>query len=131
MKPTKNIKLYDFLIMSKCDYDTFDTEYDGIITCVCIEDEPEDYYEKFYHEMCKKVEIVRVINKCLVVNWSNLIERNLEKFKEFTNEYWKYKYEDDNEEFIYQWINEIQAYFAGYVGEDFYETLYKFAETLN
>lgn len=125
-----NVNLYNFLTISNCDYDTFDTEYDGIITCVGIDDEPTDNYEKFYHEMCKKVEVVHVYNHGLVVNWSNFIERNLEKFKEFTNKHWKYNYEDDEEELIYQWINEIQAYFAGYVSEDFYKTLCEFVDTL-
>ena len=130
MKPTKKINLYDFLILSKCDYDTYDTEYDGVITCTCIEEEPEDNYEKFYHEMCKKVEIEEVSDNGLIVNWSNLIERNLEKFKEFSNKHWKYNYEDDEEEFIYQWINEIHAYFAGYVSENFYKTLCELIKTI-
>ena len=130
MKPYNNINLYDFLAVSNCDYDTYDTEYEGIITCACIDEEPEDYYTKFYYEMCKKVEIIQASNYGLVVNWSTLIEGNLEKFREFTNKHWKYKYEDDDDEFIYQWISEIHAYFAGYVSESFYEKLYEFSKTL-
>lgn len=130
MKPTNSINLYDFLSASECDYDTYDTEYDGIITCTWIFGEPKDNYTKFYYEMCKKVEIVHIGNNGLVVNWSNFIERNLEKFKEFTNKHWIYTYEEDEEELIYQWINELHAYFAGYVSESFYKTLCEFAETL-
>lgn len=130
MKPTNNINLYDFLVVSNCDYDTYDTEYDGIITCTGIDNEPEDKYEEFYHKMCKKVEIVNVGKYGLTVNWSCLIERNLEKFKEFTNKHWNYTYEDDDTELIYQWVNELHLYFAGYVSEKFYETLCEFADTL-
>ena len=130
MKPTNSINLYDFLTISNCDYDTYDTEYDGIITCTGIDSEPEDNYTKFYYEMCKKVEVVHSVDNGLVVNWSNLIERNLEKFREFTNKHWKYKYKDDDDELIYQWINEIHAYFAGYVSESFYKTLCEFVEIL-
>ena len=40
------------------------------------------------------------------------------------------KYKNDEDEFIYQWINEIHLYMAGYVSEDFYETLVKFVDSL-
>lgn len=131
MKPLNKTILYDFLIMSQCDYDTYDKDYDGVITCVCIDDEPTDFYDKFYHEMCKKVEIVEVTNGSnLICNWSELIERNLDKFKAFAKENWKYAYEDDDDELIYQWIKEIHMYFAGYVSDNFYEKLCEFADTL-
>lgn len=130
MKPTRNINLYDFLVVSNCDYDTYDTDYEGIVTCVGIDKEPTDKYEEFYQKMCKKVEVIHSSNNGLIVNWSNLIERNLDKFKEFTNKHWKYKYEDDDTELVYQWINEIHLYFAGYVGDNFYAILCEFADTL-
>ena len=130
MKPSNNVNLYDFLVTSECDYDTFDTEYDGIITCICIDSEPKDDYEKFCHEICKKVQIVRSGQYGLVVNWSEMIERNLEKFKTFTKKHWTYTYEDDDDELVYQWINEIQAYFAGFVSERFYKTLREFVDTI-
>jgi hypothetical protein len=131
MKLRNNINLYDFLVLTDCDYDTYDTEYDNIITCVSIDGKPEDDYEKFYQEMCKKVEVYHVGEYELTVNWSDLIQRNLDKFKAFAKEHWRYAYEDDDDELIYQWIKEIHLYFAGYVSEDFYEVLCEFVETLN
>lgn len=130
MKPSNNVTLYDFLVLTSCDYDTEDTEYDAIVTCTCIDSFPENEYEEFYHKMCKKVNVVKSRNNYLTVNWSEMIERNLEKFKTFAKKHWTYTYEDDEDELIYQWINEINAYFAGYVSESFYKTLCEFVDTL-
>lgn len=129
-KMVGKINLYDLLVISDSDYDTYDTDYDACITCCSIDDDPDDFYDKFYHEMCKKVDVVEANGCDLTVNWCDVIENNLDKFKAFTNEHWKYTYEDDDDEFVYQWIREINYYFAGYVSEDFYETLYNFALTL-
>jgi hypothetical protein len=56
----------------------------------------------------------------------------MEKFRKFTAENWyeNCQYENDNDEFIYQWINEIHQYMAGNVSEDFYDELVKFVKTL-
>ena len=54
----------------------------------------------------------------------------MDKFKAFTKEYWNNQYEDDEDEFIYQWISEIHLYIAGYVGEKMYGKLNSFIETL-
>ena len=124
--------LHEFIRLQENDFDTYDTEYDACVT-VCYSDVEEhemDDYEWFCNEIVKKVNVVKVNNLSLSVNWSELIQRNMEKFKEFTNKYWKYTYEDDIDEFIYQWINEINLYLAGYVSESFYKTLNKFVETL-
>lgn len=124
------INLFDLLVLSDNDYDTYDAEYDECITCVCIDDDPDDDYDRFYHEMCKKVDVIEANGCTLTVNWCDLIRRNWDKFKGFTLVHWSYPFEDDDDEFICQWIKEINLYFAGYVSEDFYETLYAFALTL-
>ena len=124
--------LYEFIKLQENDYDTYDTEYDACVT-VCysdIEDNEADNYEWFCNNIIKKVNVVRVNNYSLSVNWSELIQRNMDKFKEFTSKYWKYTYEDDIDEFICQWINEIHLYMAGYVDEDFYKILNEFLESL-
>ena len=131
-KLENKIRLYDFLVLSNSTYDTCDIEYDGIITCDGIEDEPQDNYEKFYQEMCKKVEILNNDGCHLLINWIDLIKRNIDKFKQFSKENWKYDYEEDgDDELIYQWINEIHLYFAGYVGDDTYKKLISFVESLD
>lgn len=124
--------LYEFMKMSECDYDTYDVDFDAIVT-VCLPDEDDnlDAYGKFCFEVIKKVDVVKVTDTGLVVDWSGFIKRNIEQLREFTDEYWYNNYADDEDEFIYQWINEIHAYLAGYVSEDIYEKLVELVETLD
>lgn len=124
--------LYEFMKMSECDYDTYDVDFDAIVT-VCLPDEDDnlDVYGKFCFEIIKKVNVVKVTDTGLIVDWSGFIKRNIEQLREFTDEYWYNNYDDDDDEFIYQWINEIHAYLAGCVSEDFYEKLVELVETLD
>ena len=126
------MKLYDVMKKSEEDYDTYDTEYDACVTVCYIDDEDEtDNYDKFCNEIIKKVEVTRIIpDSHLVCDWTKLIRDNMEKFRSFTKEHWKFQYENNEDEFIYQWINEIHLYMAGYVSEDFYGVLIDFVETL-
>ncbi len=125
--------LYEYLEKKKNDYDTYDTVYNAEVT-VCYSDEEEDDYDKFCNGIIKKVNVVDVDNdNCLVVNWNNLIRRNMKKFREFSAEYWREdcQYKDDDVEFIYQWINEIHYYMAGCVDEDFYSKLNSLLDSLD
>ena len=127
------ITLYDYLKANENDFDTYDTKYDAVVTVCYIDEEYEeefDEYDKFCNNIIKKVHVVKIYGENLTVNWSELIERNIIKFKAFTSKYWKYKYEDDYDEFIYQWINEINLYMAGYVSEDIYAILNDFVDAL-
>ena len=127
------MKLYDFLKISQNDFDTCDTVYDtGITVCYIDEEDAEDSYDKFCIELMKKVEVEELNHDILIVKWTELIQNNMEKFKEFTAENWyeSCQYEDDEDEFIYQWINEIDQYMAGNVSEKFYDKLVKLVETL-
>ena len=121
--------LYEILKLTECDYDTYDTEYDAVVT-VCWIDEETDNYDKFCMGIIKKVEVVKKVGDGLLVNWSDLIKRNMEKFRQFTKDNWNFQYEDDDDEFIYQWINEIHLYMAGYVNEKTYEKLIALVEDL-
>lgn len=121
--------LYEYMRMTECDYDTYDTKYDADVT-VCHIYEEDDDYDKFCNGIIKKVDIVNIHGDALTVNWSELIERNMDKFIWFAREYWAYDYEDDIDEFVYQWINEIHLYMSGYVSEDFYSVLNKFVDSL-
>ena len=121
--------LYEYLKMTECDYDTCDTKYDACVTVCCI-DEENDAYDQFCNNIIKKVDVVKVNSDILIVNWSELIERNMDLFKCFTEEHWYHHYEDDIDEFVYQWINEIHMYIAGYVSEDFYSVLNEFVDGL-
>lgn len=127
------MKLYDFLKISQNDFDTCDTVYDtGITVCYIDEEDADDNYDKFCIELMKKVEVDKQNDDILIVKWTELIENNMEKFRAFTAKNWyeNCQYEDDNDEFIYQWINEIDQYMAGNVSIDFYDELVKLVETL-
>lgn len=122
--------LYEYLKLTECDYDTYDTKYDAGVT-VCYIDEEDDAYDKFCNGIIKKVDVVKINGDILTVNWSELIGRNMDKFKKFTAKHWNYQYENDIDEFEYQWINEIHMYMAGYVSESFYSVLNKFVDSLD
>ena len=127
------MKLYDFLKISQNDYDTCDTVYDtGVTVCYIDEEDAEDSYDKFGVELMKKVEVEKQNGDILIVKWTEFIQNNMEKFKKFTKENWyeSCQYEDDEDEFIYQWIEEIHQYMAGNVAEDFYDKLVEFIKTL-
>ena len=123
------MKLYDFLKVAQNDFDTCDTVYDaGVTVCYIDEaDETRDNYYKFCTEIIKKVDVEKQIDDILIVKWTDLITNNMEKFRDFTKENWyeSCQYEDDDDEFVYQWINEIHQYMAGNVAEDFYDELVK------
>ena len=123
--------LYEYLKMSENDYDTYDTDYDAVVT-VCYIDEEDDEYDKFCNGIIKKVNVVHVDRHYLTVDWTEMIKRNMDKFKAFTKEHWyeNCQYEDDIDEFVYQWINEIHQYMAGNVDEDFYIELNQLVDSL-
>ena len=77
--------LYEYLKMAENDFDTYDTEYDAEVT-VCYIDNEDDEYDKFCNEIIKKVEVIKINDFNLVVNWCELIKRNIDKFKEFSNQ---------------------------------------------
>lgn len=126
------MKLYNVLKMSETDYDTYDTEYDVCVTvCYIDEGDVEDSYDKFCVQIMKKVEVIKIVpDSHLIVDWSKLIKDNMENFKSFAKEHWIFDYENDEDEFIYQWIKEINLYLAGYVSVDFYDNLIKFVDSL-
>lgn len=119
------INLYDFVTFTHKDYDTYDTDYEACITVCDPYGEIEDNYDKFCAELMKCVNVVDTCGEMLVVNWSDFIEANIDEFRRFTMENWKEHcwYEDDDEEFVYQWIREFHYYLAGYVDEEMYGEL--------
>jgi hypothetical protein len=124
------MSLYDFVKTHNADYDTYDTIYDSVVT-VCSFDENEegegDYYDKFRIGIMRFVRVVKVTSGCeLVCNWAEMIKRNEEVFREYTNACWAESYRNLNEDdFIYEWIDEINKYCAGYSSDKNYERLVK------
>lgn len=117
--------LYDFIKVANNDYDTYDTEMDAIVTVCSFDKEDEqsdEYYEKFRIGIMKFVEVAKGISTYEIsCKWSEMIEHNISIFKEFTKRFWTHQYEDDEDEFIYQWIKEIHYWIAGEVGESTYK----------
>lgn len=123
--------LYEYLKTNENDFDTCDTVYDaGVTVCYIADEDENDDYDKFCNGIIKKVNVVKINDDSPIVNWTELIERNIDKFKSFAREHWIRDYENDMDEFKYQWINEIHYYMAGYVDEDFYSVLNKFVDSL-
>ena len=113
------MKLYELLQIKEC-IDTYDTEYDAIVTAGLIEDaDVEDNYDKFCNYLFHNVEVVDAKND--VCDWTGFIKNNMTALKEFTKEYWEHTYENNEDEFIYQWINELHYYCAGYTSENVYK----------
>lgn len=133
------MNLLEFINTTQKDFDAYDDVYDTSVTVCLIEkdgDESDEFhnYDKFCKEIIKLVEVIKQTDDCIViVKWTDLIKRNMARFREFTKKYWnKYcQYENDEDEFIYQWITEIDNYMAGNVPLEFYKTLVNFVETLN
>lgn len=113
------MKLYDLLKIKDC-VDTGDTVYDAMVTVVLIEDaDVEDNYDKFCNYLLHNVEVVDAKND--ICDWTGFIKNNIKAFKAFTKEYWEHTYENNEDEFIYQWINELHLYCAGYTSENVYK----------
>lgn len=115
--------LYDLLKVFNNDFDTYDNVYDAIVT-VCSFDEEEEqsteYYDKFRIGITKFIEVTKGSTRALWCNWSDFIKRNIQIFREFETKYWSNHYEDEDD-FIYQWIREIDAWIAGEVSERMYK----------
>ena len=118
--------LYDFLKLVKADFDTYDTVFDIEVTvCEPYESSMEnmEWYDKFYDFILKHVEFVEKTGECsCVVNWYKFIKDNMETFRECTNDMWKEgTVPNDEEDFIYEWIKEINGWLTGYVSETEYK----------
>ena len=127
--------LYDYMKMHGEDYDVYDNEFDNCVTVCLITDREvnkSDNYDVFCNAIVKKVKFVSRGNSgCVVIaDWSGLIRANLDKFRAFSKEHWWTQYEDDDEEFIYQWISEINSYMAGYTSEGVYSNLVELVNEL-
>ena len=128
--------LYDYMKTHEEDYDVYDNEFDnGVTVCLILDEDVDqtDSYDVFCNALVKKVEFVAEgkHEATLIANWSGLIKNNLDKFREFTKEYWRCQYENDDDEFIYQWIGELHSYMAGYTSESVYKALVELVNSLN
>lgn len=122
--------LYEYLKLQQGGWisaDTYDTVFDAVVTIDADIDHEnsEDPYDQFVFGILRSVEIAKIGKDTLVCKWSKFINDNWQLFKAFSREYWNNQYEDDNAEFVYQWIREIHYYLAGYVGNSTYKAFCK------
>ncbi len=129
------MNLYDFLMLEKADFDTYDTVFDVCVT-VCEpyeyeEGDEKEYYDIFNELMMKKVEVEEKMGECTCVcKWSDFITKNLDTFRSAADELWVRTPESDDD-LIYEWIKEINAWMAGYVSESTYKKfVIKYGEKL-
>ena len=116
--------LYAFLQKADRDYDTADSEYDCIVTVCADTYDKGDPYDNFCKKMLESVKIVDFTpDKRPIVDWSQFIQRNLDKFRAFAKEHW-YNGHDEDEELIYEWVLEIGKYLAGYLTDPLYTEVY-------
>lgn len=120
--------VYEYLKMNECDEDFWDDQFDTCVTICCPDEESTDFYDKYIEEISKRVNVIKT-DGTVIAGWSEMIEKNFEKFKAFTKAHWRTDYED-HDDFVYEWIKEIHLYVAGYVPDSFYEVLYGFAKEL-
>ena len=125
------MKLYEILEIAETDFDTYDTVYDAIVT-VCWIDKELNNYDRFCNGITKKVRFIKNAGDGLLVDWTGFIKSNMDKLRQFTRDHWSEnsQYEDDDDEFIYQWIRELNLYMTGYVPDRFYNKLVAFVEEL-
>lgn len=132
------MNLYEYLkANNEDDIDTYDTAFDTSV-CVCVDLNPikPDNYDRFCLALIKRVKFVEAHNNSLTCDWYSLINDNLEVFKQITKDYWVTDYSywvtdySDKDDFIYEWIKELNSYLAGYVDEKFYGVLVKRLEQI-
>lgn len=115
--------LYDLLKVFNTDFDTYDNVYDAVVTVCSFDEEDEksdEYYEKFCIGIMKFIEVTKGSKQALWCNWSDFIKRNIQIFREFEAKYWCKHYENEDD-FIYQWIKEIDYWVAGEASEHIYK----------
>lgn len=89
---------------------------------------PQDNYDKFLNKLVSLVTVTRIMeNDTVIVTWSTLIEKNMDKFIQFASENWIYPEKGKD---VYTWIIELHNYTSGRVDEEFYGKLCKFLDTL-
>ena len=106
-------------------YDTYDTEFDS---CVTVEYIPTSWDEPIYtfaRELYKHVKCLsKTPYESIICDWSGFIKKYQKQLTEFMEKHWSRQYKDEDD-FIYEWIKEINLYLAGYVGDSCYKNFNK------
>ncbi len=114
------------------DIDTYDTDYDAVVTVCRISDAEFDKEIKDgdnYYRFCKfiynNVEVSHGVQGSdeAVCKWTEFINKYKEVFKSFAKEYWRIGCPSEQHDFEYKWINEIHSYLAGNISDKMYGEL--------
>lgn len=112
--------LYDFLKNNERDYDVADTVFDCVVT-VCPPYDGDEWYDKFCNFILQHVEYADYADECdASAFWYNFIDKNIVVFRRCADDMWTY-IPNNNDNLIYEWIEEIHKWMAGYVGEEEYQ----------
>lgn len=129
------MKLIDFMKnFKRVSEDTSDDIFDAVVT---VEWEPNfgsdsnilDNYYGFCNKLYECVEFKEVNEyKVWVVQWSKLITDNLELFRAWSLDNWREEFEamikdEDSEEFVCAWVDQLHAYLSGMGTETEYHNL--------
>lgn len=117
--------VYEYIKMMECSYDVYDDEFDNCITCEdCEGNEDKDNYFRFYVGLQKLANVVKADKDYPIADWGAMIRHNKPILEEYMKENWIRQYKDEDD-FVWEWINEFQAWGAGYVSESTYEDFVK------
>ena len=118
--------LYEYIKQEQNDFDVWDTVFDNIVTVCCIDEdkEDEDNHYKFCIGIMKLVEFKsRVLwTDCAITgDWYGFLKKNYDTLLEWAKAHWReYAIPEDEEDFIYEWIDELHGMFAGGLSEESY-----------
>lgn len=118
------MRLYDYLKLKNRDYDTYDKDFDVVVTVVCPDDNyHDDPYDQFCDGLCKLVSVLDEISEYEVsVNWCELVRENAWRFRAFSARHW-FRVPEDDDDFVEKWIKKFHLLIAGYANEEIYPEL--------
>lgn len=117
-------ELFD-LFHEGCCFDTYDTVYDVVVTWTWskedVEDEKYPYFFKMTKLLASKLDIACIYgcsDPVIEIEYTKFIKGNLALFREFAQANWLEEYiHEDDDDFVYQFINELHGMLAGEISE--------------
>lgn len=122
---------------SDCCWDCSDTIFDAVVTVDCsvdrdgkvdiIDDEDKEYphMPMFIKEFLSKVEVKSLMSDGTpIIDVDGLIRRNMSLVRQWIKEHWNGDWDNDDD-IVYQMIQEIHYAIAGYKGEKGYTAYYE------
>ena len=125
------MNLYDFLIQENADYDTYDNVFDSCVTvCTPYRGQHRESIDDFTDLITKNVSVIRTVNDTVICNWSDFIRANMPILTEVAKKHWE-SYSTDEDDFIFEWIEALHYWIAGYQTDEVYrDFVKKYAEVI-